>query len=99
MEFTPFIPLRSSQMILCLARTELTEVLRSLRDYIREELELDPSQWFACHLLAMKRGRFDGWWGWGWGCEAQVSRVVKTKKRLLLVALELKEVEDDVIVD
>jgi hypothetical protein len=51
MEFTPFIPLRPSKMVLCLARTELTEVLGCLGDYICEELELDPAQRLACYTL------------------------------------------------
>jgi hypothetical protein len=49
MEFTPFIPLWSPQMILCLARTKLSEVLGRLGYYISEEFELDAAQWFACH--------------------------------------------------
>ena len=43
MEFAPFIPLRPSQLILGLPRTELAEILRCLGDDIREEFELDAA--------------------------------------------------------
>ena len=39
MKSTPLIPLRPTQMILTLARTELTEVLGCAGDYIGEEFE------------------------------------------------------------
>ena len=47
MEFTPFIPLWSPQMILCLACAKLAEVLGRFGHYISEEFELDAAQWLA----------------------------------------------------
>lgn len=42
-------------MVFCLARTELTEVLGGLRDYVCEEFELNSAQWLACQLVISTR--------------------------------------------
>lgn len=46
-ELAPLIPLRPAEIVLALARAELAEVLGRLGDDVREELDLDPSEWFS----------------------------------------------------
>jgi hypothetical protein len=51
MEFATLVTLWSTQMILSLPGTELSEILSGLWDYISEEFEFDTAQWFTCYLL------------------------------------------------
>lgn len=44
MELAPLIPLRPTEVVLALARAELTKVLGRLGDYVREQLEGDAAE-------------------------------------------------------
>lgn len=48
MEFTPFIPLRSTLSVFGLARAELTEVFGRFGGRICEEFHFDAAKGFAC---------------------------------------------------
>jgi hypothetical protein len=50
-ELAAFITLRATQMVLRLARAELSEVLGSFGDDVGKELELDSSKRFPCKTV------------------------------------------------
>lgn len=62
MKLAPLISLRAPEMILCLAGTELTEILCCFGDDIGEELEGYPAEWLAWGMYSisiLKRRLFE----------------------------------------